>query len=214
MRKGNRKARIRSSKKLKQMSTELKRMEHLDFKDSDAVPFHLHIGMRTTKTVLAVLICGVIGWIAQEPPLFAMFSAVLCMQSSTDDTIKNGYNRILATIVGGLFSVSVLAFCGMVSIEEETMLYYAIIAFMMIPIIATTLFLQKPTTTALSCIVFIAVCLSPIDDMTPLVQAVQRTLDTLAGIVVTMFIELIFPYHPNLQEDEVMDQMKIEGWDN
>ena len=47
-------------------------------------PLHFHIGMRIIKTVLAVFICSIIGWLRGEMTFFSMIAAVLCMQKSAE----------------------------------------------------------------------------------------------------------------------------------
>lgn len=172
------------------------KIDHVSLKDAEAVPFQFHIGMRTIKTVLCVFLCGLISWMMNQSPLFAMFSAILCLQNKTDETIINAFNRILGTIVGGLFCVVFLFLWEFFSESYDSLLYYTVISLALIPIIATTLVMRKPTVTALSCIVFVAICLTLTDDFTPFEQAFLRTIDTLLGIVVTVFIELLFPYAP------------------
>lgn len=186
---------------LKNAHKEWKRMEKIDFKDPNAVPFHLHIGMRTIKTVLAVFLCGVVGWVIGQPPLFSMFAAIICVQNKTDDTIKSAYNRVLGTIVGGIYAVFMVYSSWLLHIPDDSLMYYSILSFMLLPVIFTTLYIRKPTTTSLACIVFIAITLSEFNDMNPLISAVWRVVDTLIGIVIIVFLELVFPYHPKLKQD-------------
>lgn len=192
---------------LKNAHREWKRMEKIDLSDPNAVPFHMHIGMRTVKTILAVYLCGVVGWLIGEPPIFSMFAAILCVQNKTNDTIKSAYNRMIGTIVGGSYAVMIVYASWLVKIPSDGLIYYSIISFMLLPVIFTTLFIRKPTTTALSCIVFVAVTLSEFNEMNPMVTAVWRTIDTLIGIMIILLLELIFPYRPNhTTESAVIDK--------
>lgn len=193
---------------LKNAHREWKYIEKIDLKDKNAVPFHLHIGMRTIKTVLAVYLSGVIGWVVGQPPLFSMFAAILCMQNKTDDTIKSAYNRFLGTLVGGFYAVSVVYISWTLKIPPNSLIYYTIISFMIMPVIFTTLYLRKPTTSALSCIVFVAITLSEFDFMNPLLTAIWRMIDTIIGIAIVVFLELIFPYHP--QSAQISEAQKKE----
>lgn len=187
---------------LKNAHREWKIVEKIDFQDPNSVPFHMHIGMRTVKTVLAVSLCGIIGWFLGQPPLFSMFAAILCAQNKTDDTIKSAYNRVLGTIVGGIYAVIIVQFSWVFSISHSSLLYYMLISCMLLPVICTTLYIRKPTTTSLACIVFIAITLTEFDGMAmnPLGYAIWRTVDTLIGIIIILLLELIFPYRPKKLE--------------
>lgn len=177
-----------------------KYIEQVDVTDKNSVPFHMHIGMRTIKTVVAVFICGLFGGLVKQPPLFSMFAAVLCQQNKTNDTIKSAYNRMLGTIVGGFYSVTFVYTWWLLGLSTESALFYCSVSLMLLPVICTTLYIRKPTTTGLSCIVFIAISLSEFHDMNPLFSALWRTFDTLVGIAIIVLIEICFPYRPPVEE--------------
>ena len=63
-------------------------------------PHHFHIGMRIIKTVIAVFICGLLGWLRDETSFFSMIAAVLCMQKSAEKTFTTSFNRIMGTALG------------------------------------------------------------------------------------------------------------------
>lgn len=191
---------------LKNAQKEWKSVEKLMLADAESVPFHLHIGMRTIKTVVAVMICGVFGWAIGQPPLFSMFAAVVCVQNKTNDSILSGFNRMIGTIIGGLYSVLTVYASWIVHISQESLLFYMIVSGMLIPVIITTLYFRKPTTTSLACIVFIAISLSDFYGMNPLFAALWRTFDTCVGIFVVLCIEICFPYRPKEPALQAMEK--------
>ena len=65
-------------------------------------PHHFHIGMRIIKTVIAVFVCAIIGWLRGEMTFFSMIAAVLCMQKSAEKTLSTSFNRVMGTAVGGI----------------------------------------------------------------------------------------------------------------
>ncbi len=203
----------KSVHKCRQVRQEWRRLRRVDLSDDEAPKFTLPFGMRTVKTVIGVVICMLIGWSFGEVALFAIFSVILCMQTSTDDTIKNGYNRMIATLIGGFSSVGMIALCEGIGLADDSLPYLLLLALMLFPLITFTLYIKKPTITGLTCIVFFAVCLSPIAGQSPLYQAVLRTVDTLLGIVVVMFLELLFPYRPTELSPEIPGQLQIGEWD-
>lgn len=185
---------------LKNAHNEWKNVKDLDLSDHVSVPFHLHIGMRTVKTMLGVFLSGVVGWFTHQPPLFSMFACILCMQNKTNDTLKSAYNRALGTLVGGFYAMILVYSSWILSIPVDSFLYYTLISLFIFPVISTTLFIRKPTTSALSCIVFVAITLSEFTDLNPLLTALWRMVDTLIGIGIVMLLEFIFPYFPNKDE--------------
>lgn len=184
----------------KNAHNEWKSVEKIDLSDHYTVPFQLHIGMRTMKTMLGVFLSGLIGWFTGEPPLFSMFACILCMQNKTNDTFKSAFNRMLGTLVGGFFAMVLVFACWTLKIPQNSLLYYSLISLTIFPVISTTLFMRKPTTSALSCIVLVAITLSEFTAHNPLFTVLWRILDTLIGIAIVLFLEIIFPYSPNREE--------------
>lgn len=170
-------------------------MDRFEWKDEDAKPFRFRIGMRMVKTAVAVFLCALTGWLRGEIPIFAVFAAVLCLQNSTGETLVNGVNRIIGTIIGGLFGVLVIWVCKVDWIEQNLLFYYLIVSFMTIPIILVTLLMKKPSVTALSCVVFLSITISQFSSGPVIEYAWARILDTLIGIVVTVFVDLVLPHH-------------------
>lgn len=187
---------------LKNAHNEWKNVKELDLSDHVSVPFHLHIGMRTVKTMLGVFLSGLVGWFTHQPPLFSMFACILCMQNKTNDTLKSAFNRALGTLVGGIYAMILVYFCWTVGIPLDSLLYYTLISLTIFPVISTTLFLRKPTTSALSCIVLVAITLSEFSNLNPLLTALWRMVDTLIGIGIVVLLEFIFPYFPNKVEEK------------
>ena len=50
-------------------------------------PHHFHIGMRIIKTVIAVFVCAIIGWLRGEMTFFSMIAAVLLVLITTVGSI-------------------------------------------------------------------------------------------------------------------------------
>src|SRR5699024_5419065 len=84
----------------------VKRWRDILFDNGFEEHYHIHVGMRIIKTALAVFICGLIGWLRGEMTFFSMIAAVICIQKSTEATIKNSFNRVVGTAVGGAFGVA------------------------------------------------------------------------------------------------------------
>lgn len=170
-----------------------KRWRDLLFDTTLEEHYHFHVGMRMVKTVVAVLICGLIGCLRGEMTFFSMIAAVLCIQKSAEMTIKTSFNRVVGTAVGGVYGVAVLFMETHLHTQRFMPLYILIISVMLIPIMVTTLALHKHTVTGFSCIVFLSIVIYHVSDENPYTYAMDRLLDTVIGIVVALIVNKVLP---------------------
>ena len=178
-----------------------------DFKffESECGPRSLHIGLRMLKTVLAVAICGIIGWLRGSTTMFySMIAAVLCLQNSKQKTILFSLNRLLGTLIGGTYGVLLLYLAKWTGFFDVEPLYYLIASLFVIPVMFTSLLVRKPSIAAFSCVVLFSVTIAHGLDESPLLFALGRILDTTIGIVAATVIDLIIPY--GKRDKKVMDK--------
>ena len=174
----------------------MKRWRDILFDNGFEEHYHFHIGMRIIKTALAVFVCGIIGWLRDRDGLnfFSMIAAIICIQKSTEATIKNSFNRVIGTAIGGAYGVFMLFIETQLHLQRIFLpLYVLIISLLIIPIIVTTLAIHKPTVTGFTCIVFLSVAVYHVTDASPYTYAINRLLDTVIGIIVALIINLAMP---------------------
>lgn len=174
----------------------MKRWRDILFDNGFEEHYHFHVGMRIVKTAIAVFVCGLIGWLRDRDGLnfFSMIAAIICIQKSTEATIKNSFNRVIGTAIGGAYGVAVLFGETQMHLQRIFMpLYVLEIAALIIPIIITTLAIHKPSVTGFTCIVFLSVAVYHIGDASPYTYAMNRLLDTIIGIIVALVINLSMP---------------------
>lgn len=143
------------------------------------------IGMRTIKTAIVVIISYFVSSLINDELSFALiYAAVICIETSVVSSFKIGYNRVLGTAVGGVIGL-VMTYLPI----------YGGIA-MALGIIITIIFcnllnIKKATGIAITLVIIIIMGSS---DTTPAVYAMQRTLDTVIGIVIATIVNmLIYP---------------------
>lgn len=175
-------------------------MEKQKVEIEEKIPFKLHAGMRTTKTVLGVFLSGVIASIIKQSPLFSMFACILCMQSQSEDSFKSAFSRMIATFIGGAYSLTLIFICLVVGIPLNSFIYYSIISLSIYLVISTALYFKRPTACATSCIVFVAITLSEFTDLNPMLTATWRVINTLIGLGIVVVLEKIFPYQKTVEE--------------
>ena len=142
--------------------------------------FRIHVGMRIVKTVIAVYVCGLIGYLRGELGFFSIIAAVICMQKSTDATIKNSFNRVVGTAIGGVFGVAMLFAETHLHLQRCMPIYLLAVALLLIPIILVTL-------------AILSIVINHFTDASPYPYALDRLLDTIVGIIVTLVVNLALP---------------------
>jgi len=60
-------------------------------------------GMRVIKTVIAVYICFLLGFIRKSLPFYSVIAAILCMQTDSKSSWQFGKSRMIGTIIGGIY---------------------------------------------------------------------------------------------------------------
>lgn len=173
----------------------MKRWREILFDNGFEEHYHFHVGMRIIKTALAVLVCGLIGWIRDQDSMnfFSMIAAIICIQKSAEATIKNSFNRVIGTAIGGAFGVALLFVETHVHMQRIIPIYLLVTSVLIIPIIVTTLAIHKPSVTGFTCIVFLSVAIYHVGDSSPYTYAMNRLLDTVVGIIVALIINLAMP---------------------
>lgn len=148
--------------------------------------------MRIIKTVIAVFICFLIDSLRfyKGFPFYSAIAAILCMQQDTKNSIEQGRNRAIATVVGGLYGMIFLLFERYVVDITYELLRYLIIAIIIIPIIKTSLLLKIKKSSYIMCVVFLSVVVTHMDDISPIEFALNRMLDTVIGITVSLLINI------------------------
>ena len=158
---------------------------------------HRHrIGMRIIKTVVAVFLCGVLGYLREAPAFYSMIAAVVCIQNSAGKTIESSVNRMIGTLIGGMVGVLVVYSLDTLGILYIELVRYAVLALMLIPIIEICLAIKKPGCAAMACIVFLCVTINHSIGDTPAVYSIDRLFETLVGVALACGIDILLPYQP------------------
>ncbi|HLS54051.1 MAG TPA: aromatic acid exporter family protein [Tissierellaceae bacterium] len=148
------------------------------------------IGMRTVKTVIAVILTLIVAEVFKlRSPLLASIAAIMTMESSISESFVTGTNRMYGTILGGFTALIVTL------IVPGNFIALAI-GLIFIINICTKFNWEKAA--RISMVVFLAIVLNyDMDD--GLSYAVNRTLDTLIGVIIGTAINY-FVRPPKLDE--------------
>ena len=170
-------------------------MRKIKLFEAEQAPTHFHIGLRIIKTVIAVYLCAILGWLRGQPAFFAMIAAVACMQNTTGKTLETAFNQVLGTVIGALFGLGAIYLETLSGMQKLMPLYYLVVSLMLIPVILITLWIKKPSISAFASVVFLSVAVTQIGADSPWIYALQRTLDIFLGVVVAFLVNLALPKH-------------------
>jgi uncharacterized membrane protein YgaE (UPF0421/DUF939 family) len=148
----------------------------------------IHFGMRIWKTVIAVFICAILGMIFDIHPFYSMIAAILCMQANTNESIKKGMIRCVGTFIGGFMAVLILLVIDHTPLVPFSLLYYILISLCIAPVIYLTVALNRESSAFIACVVFLSIVLSHFDTENHYLFALQRILETIAGILIAIII--------------------------
>ncbi len=148
------------------------------------------IGLRSIKTMVAVFLCLLIGYFRQSDPLHSIIAAIVCMKGSARLGYTAGIDRTIGTMIGGLYGYFAIIFSNRIGINLSGIVYYIIISLMIIPVIYSTIYINTPDSVSIATIVFFIVTVSMSDagDVEPLLYVINRLINTLIGIVVSVAV--------------------------
>ncbi len=142
------------------------------------------IGNRILKSAAAVLICSIIYFLRGQKgiPFYSMLAALWCIQPYSEGTFKMAYQRTVGTVIGALYGLITIVFEIYAVPVYNTFWGYAFIAFMIIPVIYTTVVLDKKNASYFSCVVYLSITVIHMTDNAPCLFVLNRVIDTFVGI--------------------------------
>lgn len=154
------------------------------------------IGMRTIKTALVVVISYIVSSIINSSLSFALiYAAVICVETSVVSSFKIGYNRVLGTVLGGVIGLimSFIPVYGAITMATGVVITI---------LLCNLLDIKKSTGIAITLVIIIVTGSST----SPAIYAMQRTLDTIIGIVIATIINMLI--YPPDQMSRVRDSFQ------
>lgn len=153
-----------------------------------------HPGLRNIKTCIAVVVIIIIYQVtARSGVTLALVAAVLCMQESVDKSIRLGIIRGGGTLIGGLFG-ALFIYLRLNLLDFPLFLICVFFAVMIFIFICNLV--GARSTIFIGCVVFFTIIFE-VPEANPFLSAVNKTIDTLIGIIVSFVInQLIFRPRP------------------
>jgi len=150
-------------------------------------------GMRIIKTSIATFLCFLIDHIRGiNEPIYAVISAILCMQKDFDNSWIVSKNRLIGTFIGGGFGVITLLMINNMDFMQVEIIRFAVISFMVIPLLYTIILMGKHAAASVTCVVYASIVILHVGSDQVLYYAISRMLDTAVGIVVSLIVNVMF----------------------
>lgn len=162
-----------------------------------------HIGLRTLKTTVAVIIAMMIvdAYGATTSKLiFAMLGAMAAVQPTFKESVSSCLTQIIGVLFGGAVGIALLSL---------PLPHLAATGIGIILVITLYNALRIRFSPSLPCFIVVMLCTTP--DIQPVSYALGRTWDTLIGLGIGMLINtLVFPYDNRQQIRATMESLDRE----
>ena len=154
---------------------------------------HIHIGMRTVKTIIVVFLSLCLAELRQgvSNPLYISIAAILCIQPTMQSSKKAGYDRLIGTIVGGFWGIIVYLLNHYTLLGVHIIVKYIIVSICLIPIIYTNIIIKRASVISTSAVVYLIITVSSVGVMTNFWFVYNRLLDTFFGFIIAITINMI-----------------------
>ena len=160
----------------------------------------IHIGLRTVKTALAIIVSMLIAdqfGGTGDKLIFAMLGAMSVVEPTFKESVTACLGQIIGVCTGALISVLLIA----LPISGLTAVGIGVIG-----IIVLYNGFRMKTSPSLPCFIMVLICTS--SDVDPMLYALGRIWDTAIGLGVGMFINmLVFPYDNSRQIRSTMESL-------
>lgn len=145
-----------------------------------------HIGQRIIKSSAGVFLCYIIYFLRRQNgiPFYSMLAVLWCIQPYTHKTYKMAVQRIIGTIIGAVYGLVVMLLEIYVFDSYNNLSGYFLNALFIIPVLYTTVLLNKQNASYFSCSVYLSIVVNHMTDSNPYIFVLNRIFDTLIGIAV------------------------------
>lgn len=161
------------------------------------------VGMRTVKTAVAVVICFLLFlpfWVRVPPgghdplkdvgPFYACIAAVICMQGTVGQSIKQGIFRLVGTAIGGLVGLALLLLGDLIQVPLVTGLLLGV--GVLLTLWCCNL-IKRPEACSIGCVVVCVVILNHPEEAERYLYTIFRILETMVGILVAVAVNRLLP---------------------
>ena len=171
------------------------------------------IGMRITKSAVAVLLCYLVSFLRGNSGIvfYSQLAALWCMQVYVSNTKKNALQRFIGTVVGALYGLVYLLLRNEMNHTKiyTELLDAVIISGFIVIVLYTTVLMKKKQASYFSCVVFLSIVVNHVTDTNPYLFVWNRFLDTMIGIIIGIGVNCF-----SLPKEKRKDILFVSGLDD
>ena len=139
------------------------------------------VGMRIMKSAIGVFLVFVIYLLRgrRGTPFYSALSVLWCMQPDMGEARNKAFQRTVGTMIGAVFGLMMILIEYYLLKGRYEWLNYLLISLLIIPVIYTTILINKKNASYFSCVVFLSIAVNHLLDANPYLFVVNRVVDTL-----------------------------------
>lgn len=151
------------------------------------------IGMRIIKSSIGVLLGFIIYLLRgrQGAPFYTALSVLWCMQPYPSNARANAKQRTIGTMIGAFYGLIMILLEYYLLPFDNEFIRYLTISILIIPVIYTTVLINKKNSSYFSCVVFLSIVVNHLTDKNPYFFVFNRVLDTMIGIGLALIINTV-----------------------
>ncbi len=148
-------------------------------------------GQRGVKTAMATMLCALLYALIDRNPTFACIGVIFGMGANLNDSILNGGNRLIGTIIGGvlgmgLFTIYIYAFGA----DDEILLLPLLFIGTLFLVSASLIFKWPGAVQPGGVVLCIILYNTPVDVYVS--YSLNRMLDTGIGVIFAILVNIVF----------------------
>ncbi len=157
-------------------------------------------GFRNIKTAISIMICLIFYKFSDRQDVtLAAIASLICMQDSVEKSIKEGINRVIGTVIGGLFAI---IFVYLNLTETNYILWSVSITIGIIILIYICNIINIKQSIIIGCVVYLVIILGA-GTYQPVLYSINRVLDTIIGIIIAISVNyFLFRPKPERYNDK------------
>lgn len=150
------------------------------------------VGLRIIKSALGVFLCFIIYFLRGQRgmPFYSALAVLWCIQPYTKNTFLNALQRAIGTCIGAVFGLLVILLAAKGFYPESSILHYLFISLFIIPVIYTTVLINRKNASYFSCVVYLSIVVNHLGDLNPYLFVYDRVCDTMMGILLALLLTL------------------------
>ena len=161
------------------------------------------IGMRVLKTAVAVVLSYLVfvpfhlfyreelgGVLGQTGPLYACIAALICLQSTVDQSVQLGISRLIGIGVGGVLGIATLLLGPAL---DNPWIKAPVLGLVCVAGLWLCLLLKRPGACVMACILPCVILITGVTGVTRYHYAVARIVETLVGLFIALGVNAVLP---------------------